>query len=200
MAFSQVDICNNALVKVGSERIVSISDEVKQAQTLAAIWDMKRESELAAYPWKFAMTRASLPALVTAPAFGFGFAYQLPSDYLRMVEVGEHWVLYSPTESGDMFSIEGSQILCDEASPLNIRYIRSVTNPGEFTALFAEVFACRLALELSNALTESIPTKRDLKEDYRVALTAARRSSAFERAPQRHPEDTWSLAMRDMAG
>lgn len=197
---SQVEICNNALVKVGAERIVSLADEVKQAQNLNAIWDMKRDAELQAYPWKFASKRASLPALVDAPDHGFARQFQLPADFLRMIEVGEYWALYAPSESGELFSIEGSAILTDEASPLRIRYTRRVVNTGEFTPLFAEVLACRLAVEVCEALSESTSQKRDLKEDYLRAINTARRSDAFERPPQRPADDTWSLAMRDVAG
>jgi hypothetical protein len=143
---STIDIWNQALTKLGSTRITSEADDSKQAQSLSAIYDITLASELAAHPWTFAMTRARLPASVTAPAFGWQKAYPLPSDYLRMVEVGEYYVLYQPDQT--LFQIEGAEILCDEVSPLNIRYIKSITNAGLFPALFTEAMACRLAAEV----------------------------------------------------
>lgn len=91
---SAVSICNNALVKVGATRIIALSDDTKQARTLAAIFDVKRDAELAANPWTFAIKRALLPASATPPAFGWSFAYPLPSDYLALVEVGQDWAFY----------------------------------------------------------------------------------------------------------
>ena len=41
---SAVSICNNALVKVGATRIIALSDDTKQARTLAAIFDVKRDA------------------------------------------------------------------------------------------------------------------------------------------------------------
>lgn len=200
MPFSQVDICNKALTKIGAARIVAITDDTKQAKTLRAIWDMQRDVELAAHPWSFAMKRAELPALSAAPLYGWGKAFQLPSDHLRIVEVGENWTLYLPSEAGEFFQIEGSTILCDEASPLRLRYIRRVTNAGEFPALFAEALACRLAAELALDSTDSQTSRKSAWDEYLLAIGQARRANAIERPPQRIVEDEWTLAMRGLAG
>lgn len=200
MPFSQVDICNKALTKIGSSRIVSLADGTKQANTLSAIWDMQRDVELAAHPWSFAMKRVELPALSTAPLYGWARAFQLPADFLRMVEVGEFWSLYLPNETGEFFQIEGSTIVCDEASPLRVRYIRRVTNTGEFTALFAEALACRLAAELALDSTDSQSDRKSAWDEYETAISNARRANAIEKPPQRPVEDSWSLAMRGAAG
>lgn len=206
MPFSQIDICNKALTKIGAARIVALTDEVRQARTLSAIWDMTRDVELAAHPWSFAIKRASIPALSTAPAFGWARAFPLPTDFLRTVEVGEDYTLYLPNESGPYFSIEqapdgsGTAILCDEASPLNMRYISRVTNPGLFPVLFAEALSCRLAAELALESTDSQGDRKGAWEEYGMAISEARRANAIEKPPQRQVDDAWSLAMRGMAG
>jgi hypothetical protein len=201
MPFSQVDICNNALVKVGAGRIVAITDETKQARTLSTIWAFKRDVELAAHPWLFAMKQQSLPALAVAPtASPFGKAFQLPPDCLRIVELGDFWSMYYPSEGGEFFQRIGSTIECDESSPLRIRYIRQVTNPGEFGELFAEALACRLAAEIAMDETESVNKRKTAWDEYAVAISTARRSNAIERPPQRPVPDTWELASRGLAG
>jgi hypothetical protein len=48
-----------------------------------------RKAELRKRHWSFAIKRAALPALADAPTWGFGYAYQLPTDYLRLMQVGE---------------------------------------------------------------------------------------------------------------
>jgi hypothetical protein len=195
---STVEIYNLALTKIGASRITDPGDEAKGAQSISAVYDITRKNELANHPWTFAMTRAQLPALGAAPTFGWLAAYQLPADFLRMVEVGEYYVLYQ--QDIKLFEIEGRNILCDEASPLKIRYVADIENPGLFSAPFVEAFACKLAAVVAEDITQS-PTKREAAEQaYERAIRAARRSNAIQLPPQPTPEDTWTLARRGVRG
>lgn len=195
---SAVSICNNALVKVGATRIIALSDDTKQARTLAAIFDVKRDAELAANPWTFAIKRALLPASSTPPAFGWSFAYPLPADYLALVEVGQDWAFYGGDT--DMFAIEtdanGSlAILTDQAAPLQVRYISRVTNAGLFPPLFVEAFACRLAAEICEDLTQSTSKREAAWAERKQALREARRVNAIEQPPRANPPNSWERAM-----
>lgn len=187
---SQIDLCNQALIKAGAATIISLSDGTKGANLLNSIYDIKRDAELAAHPWTFAIQRAQLPASGTAPAFGWAYAYPTPSGYLGMVEVGENYVMYD-AGADPLFQIEGGEILTDESAPLNIRYIKRITNTGLFSPLFVEVLACRLALEMVDALSDSTTKKQDLKDDYKAALSLARRMNAIEQPPRRTPDSSW---------
>lgn len=187
---SQIDVCNQALIKAGSSTIISLSDGTKGANLLSAIYDIKRDAELAAHPWTFAINRAQLPASGTAPAFGWAYAYPMPTGYLGMVEVGEDYVMYD-AGSQVLFQIENGEILTDEGAPLKIRYIKRVTNTGLFSPLFVEALACRLALELCESLSDSTSKKQDLKDDYRAAISLARRMNAIEQPPRRTPDSSW---------
>lgn len=195
---STIDICNQALVKLGSTRIASLTDDSKQAGSLSAIYEVKLRAELAAYPWTFAMDRAELPASAQAPAFGWRYQYPQPADFLRMVEVGEYFVLYQPDLT--LFALEGRNILCDEGSPLRIRYIKYVENAGLYPALFVEALACRLAAELAEDLTQSLSKRDAMEQAYERAIRIAKRSNAIQLPPQPTPEDTWLLARRGARG
>jgi hypothetical protein len=197
MGSSQVEIVNQALVKVGATRITALSDASKQARTMNAIYAVKRDAELAAHPWTFAITRAQLPASATAPAYGWARAFPLPADYLAMVEVGENYVFYQPEAA---FQLEGGQILTDEASPLNIRYIRRIDNPGLYPPLFVESFACRLAAEACEDLTQSLSKKEALWKERQQAVRDARRQNAIEQPPRKAPPGTWELSLMDQWG
>ena len=191
---STVQICNQALSKVGAARIIDLLDDTKNARILNAIFDIKRDAELAAHPWTFAIKRAEIPALSTAPAFGWLYSYPLPSDFLRLIEVGNETNLYD-TDSGARFQVEGGSILCDEASPLQIRYVYRVTNTGLFSALFVEALACRLAAEIAEELTQN-SGKRDMAwAEYKEAIKQARRVNAIEQPPNKQPDLSWVRAM-----
>lgn len=196
---SQVEICNQALSKVGADRITSLLDDTPQAKLLNAIYGVKRDAELAARPWSFAITRALIPASSTAPAFGWARAFPQPSDYLAMVQVGETYAFYDNSSGefggGALFEIEGGAVLTDQSSPLAIRYISRITNAGLYPPLFVEAFACRLAAEICEKLTQNL-SKRDAAWKERAqALREAIRINAIERPPQSIPPSSWVRAL-----
>lgn len=192
---SKIEIFNQALIKVGSDPVVSEQDS-KGSRTLAAIYEVKRDAELAAHPWTFAITRAKIPASSTASAFGWARSYPVPAGFLRLVEVGQFWVMYDAGQPArTLFEIEGRAILTDEASPLSIRYVQRIDNPGLFSPLFVEALACRLALEIAEPVASaSAADKQALQLAYREALATARRANAIERPPQPAPDTSWWTA------
>ena len=85
---SSVDIANAALSKLGAARITSLTDANKGARAMNARLERLRDTELEAYPWRFAIVRTTLPALSTAPAYGYARQFQRPVNDLRPVMVG----------------------------------------------------------------------------------------------------------------
>jgi len=86
---SQVEIANRALTKLGAARIISFDDDNKQARAVKSMFEIVRDAELRAHLWSFSVKRVSLAALSTTPTWGFDYEYQLPSDYLRLVQVND---------------------------------------------------------------------------------------------------------------
>lgn len=191
---SVVDICNQALTKNGAATITDLLDDTRNAQVMNAIYEAKRDAELAAHPWTFAITRTKIPALSTAPSFGWLRSFPLPTDCLRVVEVDEFFVAYD-SSAGPEFEIEASAILSDYASPLKLRYVQRVTNAGLFSALFAEALACRLAAESAEKITQNLSKREAAWAEYKQAIAAARRANAIERAPQRQQPTSWERAL-----
>lgn len=195
---SQVEIFNQALTKLGAQRVIDANDNTRNARTLKAIYEAKRDAELAAQPWTFAIKRAQLPASGTAPAFGWSRAFPLPSDYLAMVEVGENYTLYL-SDCGPLFQIEshlaGLAIMTNQVAPLRVRYISRVTNPGLFPPLFVEALACRLAAEACEEITQSLSKREAAWNERQQALREARRVNAIEQPPRKLPDGTWARTM-----
>lgn len=195
---SKVDICNRALTKLGAQRILSLSDDLKPARECNSAFDIVRDAELRNHTWSFSKTRASLAALAAAPAWGFSRQFQLPNDCLRVVRVGEYYpgpVLddYVNSNTAD-YAIEGRRILTDYDAPLKILYIARVTDATQYDSAFIEALACRLAMELAEPLTQS-NTKRELAQsEYRSALLDAVRANAIELPPEQTQDDAWNLA------
>jgi hypothetical protein len=193
---SSVEIANSALTKLGETRITSLTDNVKGAREINAIFEIRRNRLLRSFNWSFAMKRTQLSALSDAPSWGYALQYQLPADCLRVVQVNDLWnipglsdFMGGPDE--EPYRIEGRTIVTDFTAPLKIRYVRKVTNTEEFDACFTEVFAYDLAVEACESITQSNTKKQDLKDGRRTEIVEAIRANAIELPPQVVPDDSW---------
>lgn len=191
---SNVSIANRALTKLGASRILSLGDASAQARTINSMFEDVRDSELRRYRWKFAMKRASLSALVQAPPWGYELQYPLPSDCLHLVQVNDYYVRGSVGQP--TWAVEGGRILCNFTAPLRIRYVSRVTDPTLFDPLFAEMFACKLAWEACEPITQSNQKKADMRDEYKFARDEAMRQDAIENPPDALPDGSW-LAARE---
>lgn len=187
---SQVKLANRALTKIGSARITSLDEDSKAAATINSMFQDVLDAELRAHNWHFSKTRALLPKLSTPPLFGFSYAYQLPSDFLKLIQIGD-FPIYPRADTRGLFSIEDGQLLTDIDAPLPLRYIKRVTDVNKLDALFAETFACRLAFESCEAITQSATKKQAASAEYADALKNAIRANAIERPSQAIVDDTW---------
>jgi hypothetical protein len=196
---SKIEICNLALVKLGANPIVSLEDGTKSATTLGKVYDALLDAEIASHPWTFAKARAQLPASTTAPAFTWRYKYPKPAGFLKMIEVGQDWVYYA-TNCGALFELEGGDILTDQGSPLKIRYVQRVTNAGLYPALFVTSFACRLAAEVCETLTQSVSKRQAAWDERKEAIREARRSNDIELPPQAGPAQSWERSLYQAEG
>ena len=136
-------ICNLALSKLGATPIVSTGENTVNAEHLRTHYDAVLAEILRKAPWSFAILRAVVPAL-TAPAWGWSKAYQIPAGCIHILEVNS----YTTEDSVDPpFEIEGGMILCD-ADSCKVRYVSlqedPATYPGDFTETFATLLAARI--------------------------------------------------------
>jgi len=70
-----------------------------------------------------------------------------------------------------------------------LKYIRRVTDPGEFDALFTDALAWRLAAELLKPIEGSSPVDPWLM--YKDVLTSARAADDHGKQEQDVPPETW---------
>lgn len=183
---SVVGICNSALIKLGASTIISLSDGSKNANLCNAQYDSLRDDLLRAHAWNFAVVRRTLAQLTEPPTFGFGHAYQLPSDWLRAVSVHDN-----DAGSGSVrYRIEGRRLLSD-APRVYLRYVRQVTDPNEMDADFREALAWKIAADLALPVTQSSTTREQMAVGFQSALVKARAVDAVEDFPEEAPESAW---------
>ena len=85
-------------------------------------------------------------------------------------------------------------ILTDDTSPLQLVYIKKVTDPNDFDALFVELLAARIAVEITEKVTQSNTKKAGVQAHYEMVRKEARRVNAFDRVPQTTPDGSWITA------
>lgn len=186
---SKVEICNRALQKLGAKRIVSLTEDSRNARACNVAYEAVKLAEIRAHSWSFAIKRAELAAESPAPAWGRTSAFPLPADFVKLINP------YPETSLNTLdWQIEGKKILTNDSAPLYVRYLYDVTDPNEMDSLFREAFSTRLAGELCEEITQSNTKKTDLKAEYREIVADAKKANAIEKVPEDGPEDTWITA------
>ena len=186
MATSVIEICNNALLDLGEDAIMSLGDESKAAGLCNHRWPAVRDAVLRAHPWNCAMAQAELAAGTAAPLWKWEYQYVLPTDFLRITQlVGEDGTTIPDWE------IQGGIVLCNEAAPIFISYVRRETDPGKYDALLGETLSARLAATLAYPLSGSTSLAQSYWEVYQTKLAEARGVDAREGVPESVTPTRW---------
>jgi uncharacterized protein with von Willebrand factor type A (vWA) domain len=91
----------------------------------------------------------------------------------------------------DDFQVEGLYFITDAGSPVNLVYLKRVTDEETFDSLFVELLIARIAMDIAEKVTQSNKKKEEATFHYREVRKEARRMNAFERPPQDPPVDSW---------
>lgn len=189
MANSVTEICNLALQKLGAKRISAITEDSANGRACNACYELMRDAELEDHPWKFAIGRASLVSEATGPSWGKAYQYQLPSDFICLLpDYEEDNTLYKD------WVIEGKFILTDDTSPIYVRYIKKVTDVSQYSPLFADALACRMALQMCETLTQSNTKKADAAAEYKAIIARAKKRNGIQQRAQVSPDAEWISA------
>ena len=187
---SKVEVANLALTKLGDDPILLLTDDTKPARTLNRIFDLVANAEMQANWWKFTVKRTELSALVDPPAWGYASQYPLPSDYLGLIQVNDIYLCSASRQRG-LWSVEAGLILTDMQAPLKLRYIQRVP-VASWHSLFVDAFACKLAMEACETLTQSDSKFQRVAKMYEVAIQRAHSMDAIENPPEQFPLGSWN--------
>lgn len=181
---TETDILNNALILIGDQPVSVADDQTKSGRRFLQVYPMTRDALLRGFMWNFALTRASIASSTYTPAWGYDFAYDLPSDCLQVIQVNQ-WFYnmasdYYYTSDLTPWKLEGKRILTNFAAPLNIRYTRAVTDTSEFDNNFCELLSIKLAIKLVENLKNNSGIMQTLQMMYKEAKITALKSNAIE--------------------
>ena len=178
---NRTDICNLALDHLREAPIGHIDADGSVSEWFQRNFDAVLDGVLRDHPWNFAITRASIAVDETAPDFGWTYRYALPTDCVRLLQIRSGGYLNgAPVEH----EIEGEYILTNAPTPLKIRYIKTMSDPSKWDALFVEAMAAALALKMSHWLTGKTSYVQMAKALYDEALAKAKRIDGMEGTPE----------------
>jgi hypothetical protein len=182
---SVTDICNAALVKLGEKRITDAgfaTPENERERLCNQNYERIRDRELRKNRWNFAIKRATLAPDEDEPVYGYDYAFTVPADMVRLIEIDE-------TRKG--YKLEGGKILTDVGDEINIRYVKKVTVVNEMDPIFRDALASALAVELCERLPGKSKLKAECNGDYASHMATAAQAGSLENPVQELPEDEW---------
>ena len=145
---SKVSICNQALTLLGAATITSLDDDTREAKLCKIHYDNVRDSVLEAHDWSFAVRWYDLAPSADPPLSEFANAYPLPTEVIRVLFVGQNY------KYPDFYQVEGQNVVTD-SSACRIQALISLDDPIQYSPLFIQAFAARLAAELAIPITNS---------------------------------------------
>jgi len=180
-----IEICNEALIAIGEDTIISLSDNNKPARLLTRLYERSRDQLLRAHLWNFATKRKALAQNSVTVSFQYTYEYQLPTDFIRLVDIDASLDYIEPD-----YTIEGHAVLCDYDS-LKIKYIYQVTDPNIMTADFRTLLSAFLGMKLAIPLTDNRSRYNDARDLYKEELVRVRHVDACEFPVEKSKQTTW---------
>lgn len=167
-----------SLLKVNAVTSISPPDSNSKFATKAAQWyDEARRETLNDHIWNFAIKRVQLPAASETPAFGYGAKYMLPSDYIRVVSIGDE------DDPETDYKIEDGYILSNLSAPLDLIYIYDQEDITKYTANFIQLFARKLGVYLAYDMTGNRSMVDTMEKAYQEKLSVAATVDGQESPP-----------------
>jgi hypothetical protein len=161
MMATKTEIANIALSWVGANLVTDVdADDSTEAATIRVHYDAALKATLEAQEWSFAIRRFEATLDPTPPLFGYANAFTIPADIVRVLTcdrtAGPGVLLGNPFFEPEQidWDFEDGRILSNE-SIVFARGITSNVGEGEFSGLFVQAFAAKLAAFVALPLTQS---------------------------------------------
>lgn len=181
-------IINTALMRMSANGVNLAFQDTPVAQAAEAAWSRCLNYCLSLYPWSFAVRYALLARGADAPAFGWRYAYPLPGDCVRVLDVRRHDAGGIPSslvrmQPGPRYEIAGRNIHTD-AESLALRYV-SNNSDIVLSELFADALAWRIAFEVAPYAAQGGANAQNCFQLFEQAVDRARTEEDAQAVPVR---------------
>jgi len=195
MATTQLELYNEALRLLGERKIASLTENRSPRRLLDDVWSARaRDKCLEMGLWNFA-TRTTQEAFNSgvSPSFGFQYAFDKPSDYIRTVEISDDEYFHHPLLD---YHDEGSYWFAD-VDTIYLRYVSNDSSYGYDYSLWPEHFTLWVAHYLADAIRPHLKgfkdstERKEWRDQVQDALRAARSHDASNSPTQFPPPGSW---------
>lgn len=189
---SWTDIANQALGRLQSKLISNITESSSIANYCKLFIGQAIEDVFNEEDWVSTIKRQTLDQLTETPEFGYSYAYQMPGDFLRIVEGGGIESL------GVDYSIEGDKLLTDE-DEVELAYVARPEDPTKIAPHLRKAITTRLAYLLCIPLTSNETLAARVASEYNESIINARSAEGKRKKENTVADDlgfTWSDELR----
>lgn len=185
--YTDVQVCNLALAKVGNEAAQITSLPVtedpaypKEANLCSKFYHVALMEVLRAHPWNCAKKRTALALKSTTPVFGMSYQFQLPADCLKPLDVSPNQTEWRSLRLNTEWFIEGRAVLTNFET-LYMLYVSNMEDLSTADPLFISALYTNLAIKLCYPLNENRLMVRDLMSEYEeIIMPEAKRANTIE--------------------
>jgi hypothetical protein len=169
---SEVSICNQALSWVGQDPINSLDEDTRRARWCRDNYPFIRDAVLEEYMWTFATFRSD-STVSDVDSFG-SYVHPIPAGTLGTFRVYRDVSNTNPEGwlKSEGWRREGENVVAKD-STVYMWGIRRVTDTAQFTNLFVQALAARMAADMCIFMTENRNLQVDLWALYANKLKAA---------------------------
>ncbi|WP_218169686.1 hypothetical protein [Pseudomonas sp. P7759] len=171
-----VSICSNALLMLGAQTINDFNQSVDRAKLAANLYPTIRDDLLRTHPWNCTIKRVLLAPDATPPAFGYTNQFELPADFLRVLEVGQAGIQID-------YLVEGRSILADAMS-VELRYVYLNEVENTWDASLVGLLTVAMACAMAYPITQSSALQAAFEQKLAMAKKIARAVDGQEDPPQ----------------
>lgn len=149
MADTDITICNGALALLGTSSITDFTSNDK-SKICGQIYPKYANTLLSMHNWRFARKKSGALSTTTAPDNAWTYAFSLPNDYLKLINVYNSGDASAHPLTGD-YEIFGNTIVTNQLS-LYIDYTYEVDEdlwPDYYQTFVMGAMAARLAIPIT---------------------------------------------------
>lgn len=182
---SIVEIANMALIQLGCQQIVALTDSVPSAIAIRASWPHTRDMVLRAYPWS-CLRRTAILQEIYRNGEGTG-EYTIPHDCIRGLYV------YEGNQELSWTRINGNSLRIPFARAPNFIYTARIEDTEQYDSMLVMAQAAFLAQHIAQALVQSSEKKQEAYKMYQNYVREARSVDSQEGSMKRVQADDWLI-------
>jgi hypothetical protein len=190
---SKIDVINRALRAIAEQPIQSLTEGSEPAAIISDIYDIELEAEIREWPFTWAQRTAELALISSETPPDYGYAYQLPADYLMIMEIIDLTTSATIYSWDNVYSWTNVRFqewevregkLYINSSNVQIKYTVLEVDATKWDATFTRAFAYRLAMTAGPSITEKMALIERAERQYITEINKARANSASESRKQ----------------